>query len=338
MKPSDFDYPLPEGQIALHPASPRDAARLLVVERAAGRRTDARVRDLPRFLEPGDLIVVNDTKVLHARLFGRRASGGRIELLLLRRDEGGDHETLVRAHGSLRPGETLAMDGGICATLLERPGGGALWRARLVADGDLDTVLERAGHVPLPPYIKRPDDALDRERYQTIFAAHPGSAAAPTAGLHFTPALLDALAARGIGVAKVTLHVGYGTFQPVEAERIEEHRMHAEEFEVSEQAARAIRERRGRLMAVGTTTTRLLETLAATGGVRAARGRTDLFLHPGHVFRAVDLLFTNFHLPRSSLLMLACAFAGRERVLDAYAHALAAGYRFTSYGDATLFV
>jgi len=338
VKPSDFDYPLPEGHIAQRPASPRDAARLLVVERATGRRTDALVRDLPRFLEPGDLLVVNDTKVLHARLFGRRATGGRIEMLLLRRDEGGDHEALVRTHGSLRPWETLAMDGGIRATLLERPGGGAIWRARLAAEGDLDAVLERAGHVPLPPYLKRPDDALDRERYQTIFAAHPGSAAAPTAGLHFTPALLEALAARGVGVAKVTLHVGYGTFQPVEAERIEEHRMHAEEYEVTEEAARAISGRKGRLVAVGTTTTRVLESLAATGGVRAARGRTDLFLRPGHAFRAVELLFTNFHLPRSSLLMLVCAFGGREQVLGAYAHALAAGYRFTSYGDATLFV
>jgi S-adenosylmethionine:tRNA ribosyltransferase-isomerase len=202
--------------------------------------------------------------------------------------------------------------------------------------GDLEAAIERSGHVPLPPYIRRPDRPEDRESYQTIFAARPGSAAAPTAGLHFTPALLDALRARGVGIARITLHVGYGTFAPVDAERIEDHRLHAEEFEVTEESARQITGRRGRLVAVGTTTTRVLEGLARTGGIRAARGTTDLFLYPGVPFLAVEGLLTNFHLPRSSLLMLVCAFLGRQRVLDAYAHALDHGYRFFSYGDAML--
>jgi len=335
---SDFDYALPPDRVALHPAEPRDSARLLVVDRRGGAPVDAQVRDLPGFLEPGDLLVVNDTKVLHARLFGRRASGGRVELLLIRREGPGTREALLRAHRSLPPGERLALDGGITATLLERTGPGPVWRVALECDGDLEAAIERAGHVPLPPYIRRADLPEDRARYQTVFAARPGSAAAPTAGLHFTEGLLARLAERGVGVARITLHVGYGTFQPIEVERVEEHRMHAEEFEVTAEAARAIRERKGRCVAVGTTAARVVESLAASGGIRAARGRTDLFLYPGRPFRAVEALLTNFHLPKSSLLLLVCAFAGRERVLEAYAHAIERGYRFYSYGDASLFL
>jgi len=335
LRPEDFDYPLPTDRIASEPASPRDAARLLVL---GPSMDDRRVGHLPDLLLSGDLLVVNDTRVRRARLFGRRATGGRVELLVLRRHEGGAYDALVRAHKRIRPGEEIPLDGGLLATLLERREG-AVWRVGIeggTGGTDIEDEIERVGHVPLPPYLKRPDRPEDRESYQTIFAARLGSAAAPTAGLHFTTELLERLEARGVGIARITLHVGYGTFAPVDAERIEEHRLHAEEFEVTEEAASAIARRRGRLVAVGTTTTRVLETLARTGGIRPARGTTDLFLYPGVPFLAVQGLLTNFHLPKSSLLMLVCAFAGRERVLAAYARALEGGYRFFSYGDAML--
>ncbi|MHC4451738.1 MAG: tRNA preQ1(34) S-adenosylmethionine ribosyltransferase-isomerase QueA [Planctomycetota bacterium] len=331
MKVNAFTFPLPPDRIASKPVEPRDAAKLLVVGEVLRDRT---VADLPELLQPGDLLVVNDTKVRRARLFGRRATGGRVEMLFLRDLSPGLHEALVRANKRLRPGESIEMEGGIFATLEGRPDGDAIWRVKI--EGDLEAALEAAGHVPLPPYIKREDDPADRDRYQTVFAREPKSAAAPTAGLHFTPELLARLASRGVGVAKVTLHVGYGTFQPVDCENVEEHRLHEEEFEVSEETARRINERKGRLVAVGTTTTRVLESLAATGGIRAARGKTDLFLYPGKKFAAIDALLTNFHLPESSLLMLVCAFGGTTRVLDAYHHALQNGYRFFSYGDAML--
>ena len=331
MKVSAFSYPLPPERIALAPVTPRDSARLLHVGK---NLRDKRVFDLPELLEPGDLLVVNDTKVKRARLYGRRATGGRVEVLFLRELGAGSHEALVRANKRLRPGETIDLDGGVFGTLEERPDADAIWRVRI--DGDLDAALAAEGHVPLPPYIKRDDTADDRDRYQTIFARDAKSAAAPTAGLHFTPELMRRLGARGIETATITLHVGYGTFQPVDVEEVEQHRLHEEEFEVSEQAARAINERKGRLVAVGTTSTRVLESLAATGGIRAARGKTDLFLYPGKQLQAIDLLFTNFHVPESSLLMLVCAFGGTERILDAYRHALAGDYRFFSYGDAML--
>jgi S-adenosylmethionine:tRNA ribosyltransferase-isomerase len=334
VRTAEFDYDLPSERIALEPVAPRDRARLLVLP-AEGLR-DAHVRDLPDLLEPGDVLVVNDTKVRPARVFGRRVTGGRVEFLLLEREPGGVHAALVRANKRLRPGEIVQMDGGLEARLLERPEGGAIWRIRIEGAPDVDAVLDRVGHVPLPPYIKRPDRPEDRERYQTMFAAHGASAAAPTAGLHFTPGLVARLQARGVEIVTVTLHVGYGTFQPIASERVEDHRLHAEDFAVTAEAAERITRRRGRLVAVGTTTTRVLETLAATGGVRAATGRTDLFLYPGRPFQAIDGLMTNFHLPQSSLLLLVCAFAGRERVLAAYEHALAHGYRFYSYGDAML--
>ena len=333
MELKDYDYDLPPGRIAERPVEPRDAARLLVLR---GAPEDARIRDLPGLLEPGDLLVVNDTRVVPARVFGRRATGGRVEFLLLRREPSGVHEALVKAHRRLRPGEFVEMDGGMRAQLLERPEGGAVWRVRIEVDGSFEERLEEVGHVPLPPYIKRDDVPADRERYQTVFADRAGSAAAPTAGLHFTDELLERLRERGVGLARVTLHVGYGTFQPIECETVEDHRMHAEEFEVGEEAVEAIENRRGRLVAVGTSTTRVLETLAATGGIRPERGRTDLYLYPGRPLRVVEGLLTNFHLPKSSLLLLVCAFAGRERVLDAYRHAIEQGYRFYSYGDAML--
>jgi S-adenosylmethionine:tRNA ribosyltransferase-isomerase len=282
------------------------------------------------------VLVVNDTRVRPARIFGRRATGGHVEFLLLEQEPGGVRAALVRANKRLRPNEIVQMDGGLEARLLDRPEGGAVWRIRIEGAADVDAVLDRVGHVPLPPYIKRPDRPEDRERYQTIFAEQGASAAAPTAGLHFTPELVARLQEKGIEIVTVTLHVGYGTFQPIVAERVEDHRLHAEDFAVTAEAAERITSRRGRLIAVGTTTTRVLETLAATGGIRAAAGRTDLFLYPGRPLLAIDGLLTNFHLPQSSLLLLVCAFAGRERVLAAYEHALAHGYRFYSYGDAML--
>ena len=329
MKVKEFSYTLPPERIATEPADPRDAARLLLLERGGGGPRDESIRNLPELLEPGDLLVVNDTKVLPARLFGRRSTGGKVEFLFLRVDR-----ALVKAHRRLRPGEVVETDGGLLVELLEKDG--AIWRVR--ADGDLPATLEEHGHMPLPPYIKRDDHAGDREHYQTMFADQPGSAAAPTAGLHFTPDLVDRLAARGVGMTRVTLHVGYGTFQPLDEDlkNVEEHRLHAEEFEVTEAAVEAIESRKGRLIAVGTTTTRVLESLARTGGLRAARGSTDLFLYPGQEFRLVEGLLTNFHLPESSLLMLVCAFGGTESVLAAYAHAVDSGYRFYSYGDAML--
>ena len=331
MKLSDFDFELPPRQIATEPARPRDSARLLTVGEALADRT---VRDLPELLEPGDLLVVNDTRVRPARIFGRRETGGRVEFLMLRREPAGVYQSLVKAHRRLRPGETVALDGDVSVTLLERPQGGAIWRVRV--HGDLDAALDEFGHVPLPPYIKRGDMPEDRESYQTIFADEPGSAAAPTAGLHFTDDLLARLDARGVGIARVTLHVGYGTFQPIDTEEVEDHRMHAEHFSVSEEAAETIAGRRGRLIAVGTTTTRVLETLERTGGIRAGEGRTELYLYPGQRVTVIDGLLTNFHLPQSSLLLLVCAFGGKDRILDAYAHAVRSGYRFYSYGDAML--
>jgi len=331
VKLSDFDYELTPDRIATEPARPRDAARLLVVGDGLQDRV---IRDLPGLLEPGDLLVVNDTRVRPARIYGRRATGGRVEFLILRREPAGACEALVKAHRRLRPGEVVEMDGGLAVTLLERPEGGAIWR--ISVHGDLDAALEAHGHMPLPPYIKRADRAADRETYQTVFADRNGSAAAPTAGLHFTPELLERLDARDIGLARVTLHVGYGTFQPIDTEEVEDHRMHAEHFDVSEDAAEAIAARRGRLIAVGTTTARVLETLERTGGIRPGEGRTELYLYPGRDVTSIDGLLTNFHLPKSSLLLLVCAFGGTGRILDAYAHAIANGYRFYSYGDAML--
>ncbi len=327
----DFDYELPPGRVAKTPAERRDQARLLVVDRATGTLRDSRVCDLPEWLAPGDLLVLNDTKVLFGRLFGRRATGGRVEILRLRRDPGGAWEALVKAHRHLRPGEAVQLDEGFSAELLERPEGGAVWRLEIKGSVDFDEALERLGRVPLPPYLKRKDTPEDRERYQTVYARRMGSAAAPTAGLHFTPGLLHKL-----DVAKVTLHVGYGTFKPIKTKHIEDHRVEEEEFEVTEEAARTISARKGRLVAVGTTATRVLETLARSGGIRAAAGRTDLFLYPGCEFHAVEVLLTNFHLPKSSLFLLVCAFAGRERMMAAYRHAIENGYRFYSYGDAML--
>ena len=343
-----FDFELPPGQIAQRPAPRRDASRLLVLGRADGRiRAHATVADLPDFLSAGDLLVTNDTRVFPARLLGRRdPSGGAVECLLLRRlDDEERWEALVHPGQKLKPGKLVVFEGQgmvLRGEILERHFHGRR-TIRLRAEGglDVDQVVDAIGHVPLPPYIHRPDEREDRERYQTVFARARGSVAAPTAGLHFTAGLLERLEALGVERTQVTLHVGYGTFKPVRAERVEDHGVDEEVFDIPEDAAarieRARREGR-RVIAVGTTTTRTLEAAALRGGgrVQPGRGATDLFVYPGFRFQVLDGLFTNFHLPRSSLLMLVSAFAGREPVLAAYREAVSAGYRFYSYGDAML--
>ena len=338
MKVSDFDFDLPEALIAQAPLPERSAARLLVVDGAAGTWRDGAVRDLPTLLQPGDLVVFNDTRVIPARLHGQKDSGGKVEVLIERLLS--EHEALahVRASKAPKPGTRLHMEGGVVLEMLGRAD--ELFHLRLVEGGaSLLAALEAHGHMPLPPYIERADTASDRERYQTVFADRPGAVAAPTAGLHFDEALLEAIRARGVETARVTLHVGAGTFQPVRVENVAEHHMHAEWIEVPEatvEAIRATRARGGRVVAIGTTAVRALESSAqAHGGALAPwQGDTRLFITPGYTFRVVDALFTNFHLPRSTLLMLVCAFGGYETVMGAYRHAVASAYRFFSYGDA----
>ncbi|HET9298747.1 MAG TPA: tRNA preQ1(34) S-adenosylmethionine ribosyltransferase-isomerase QueA [Candidatus Polarisedimenticolaceae bacterium] len=338
----DYAYDLPEEQIAQEPLPRRDASRLLVLDRDTGEVAHRAFLDLPDVLAPGDLVVVNDTRVVPARLLGRKRTGGRAEILLLEAT-GEDTWRALLAHAPA-PGGVVELGEGVSATVLAREGEVGTVRLSATAT-DLHGALARLGRMPLPPYVHRapgdPRDATDRERYQTVFAREPGAAAAPTAGLHFTPEVLDRLAARGIARTAITLHVGPGTFLPFRGEEVaEDHRLHEEPFAVPPAAAVAIAETRargGRVVAVGTTVARTLETAAAGDGtVRAGSGRTRLFLRPGSRFRVVDALLTNFHLPRSSLLVLVCAFAGRERTLAAYREAVRAGYRFYSYGDAML--
>ncbi len=340
VKLSDFDYPLPPDRIAQRPAPRRDASRLMVVPRRGEEIGHRHFRDLPELLQAGDLLVVNDTRVVPARLHGHKESGGRVELLLSRPVGDGLWEAMVR--GRTRVGSRLLLAGGALTATVEALGSGPMRLVRLEPAEELDTILRNHGEIPLPPYIERPagDTVEDRERYQTVFSAHPGAVAAPTAGLHFTPELLARLDARGIERVAVTLHVGPGTFRPVEVERISDHRMETERYRVGEAAAAAIEAARAagrRIIACGTTVTRVLETVwRGHGAVVAGAGESDLFLYPGERFGVVDGLITNFHLPRSTLLMLVAAFAGRERILAAYAEAVREGYRFYSYGDAML--
>jgi len=334
----DFDYELPPERIAQHPA-PRGASRLLVLDREGPER-HRHVRDLPELLRPGDLLVINDTRVIPARLFGRRAGGGQIEILLTGKAGDRDWDALVKPGRRARPGTVITLDEKLTAEVLEKEETG---RHRLRFSEPIELHLERLGHMPLPPYIQREDEAEDRDRYQTVWAKNPGAIAAPTAGLHFTRELLDQLTAAGIEIAEVTLHVGLGTFKPVTAERVEDHRMETERWQVGEttvEAIRRTRERGGRVVAIGTTVVRTLESAALAGGgeVRAGSGATELFITPGFEFQVVDVLLTNFHLPKSTLLMLVSAFAGKERVLAAYEEAIRESYRFYSYGDAMLVV
>lgn len=344
---SDFDYHLPEELIAQE-AAPRGTSRLLVMNRATGALEDASVSELPQYLHPGDLLVVNNTRVLAARLLGKRdPSGGAVECLLLRHVDGDVWEALMHPGQKLKPGARVRfgdLAGALHAEVLDRHFFGRRTIRLTAEDGaDVDALIESLGHVPLPPYIKRGDRPEDRERYQTVFARERGSVAAPTAGLHFTEALLAALDARGVERTEITLHVGYGTFKPVRTEDVESHVVDPEHYEISEHAAAAINsalDAGRRVIAVGTTTTRAIEDAAARGRGRVAAGpgEATTYIYPGFEFRVIRGLFTNFHLPKSSLLMLVAAFAGRERVLSTYDEAVARRYRFYSYGDAMLVI
>jgi S-adenosylmethionine:tRNA ribosyltransferase-isomerase len=340
MKLDDFDYPLPEELIAQEPLPERDASRLLVLHRNDGRREHRRFSDFPQYLREGDLLVLNDAKVIPARLIGKKiGTGGKVELLLdmpVGDPRGNTWQALGQASKAIRPGARLDFQG-LGAEVIASLGGGR-YEVSFLTD-DLSLELQRVGRVPLPPYIRRQASAEDVERYQTFFAEKPGAAAAPTAGLHFTRELLGESLARGVRVAKVTLYVGAGTFLPIRTSDIEQHHMHAERFEVSEAAAQEharARARGGRIIAVGTTAARTLESAWQGDRLKAGEGVTELFIYPGYHFQAVDALVTNFHLPRSTLLLLVSAFAGRDAVLAAYREAIALQYRFFSYGDAML--
>jgi S-adenosylmethionine:tRNA ribosyltransferase-isomerase len=335
---ADFAYELPDELIAQVPLPARSASRLLVLDRATGATADRRFRELPRLLSRGDLLVLNDTRVVAARLFGSKPSGGRVEILLER--PVGEREALAQLRSSkpIRPGLEIATPGGPVLVMAREED---LWRIRL-PEAVLD-FFDRVGHVPLPPYIRRAAGELDQERYQSLFARERGAVAAPTASLHFDETLLEALEARGVGRAFVTLHVGAGTFQPVRTDDLDSHVMHAERATVGAATCGAIARARAegrRVVAVGTTVVRALESAALSskeeGALAPWSGETTLFVRPGFRFRVVDALVTNFHLPESTLLMLVCAFAGREPVLRAYRHAVEARYRFFSYGDAML--
>jgi S-adenosylmethionine:tRNA ribosyltransferase-isomerase len=323
---SEFDYALPPALIAQHPAQQRSSSRLLRL-RAGGALEDLAFGDLPGLVDARDCLVLNDTRVIKARLTGRKSSGGRIELLVERLL--GPHEALALIRASHPPaaGAELQVGDGVAVTVQGRDGD--LYKVRFSAE--IEPLLERSGAVPLPPYITHSPGEADAERYQTVYADRPGAVAAPTAGLHFDEEVLKAIASRGARIARLTLHVGAGTFQPVRAGQVEDHRMHRERFSIPVATTQAIEARR--VLAVGTTSLRALESFALTG---KREGETDLFIYPGFRFRVVNRLLTNFHLPKSTLLMLVCAFAGKERIFEAYRHAIHEGYRFFSYGDAML--
>jgi S-adenosylmethionine:tRNA ribosyltransferase-isomerase len=332
MRRADFSYSLPQQLIAVRPLPRRTASRLLALDGTTGAIRDLQFADLPFLLRPGDLLVLNDTRVLPARLSGRKASGGACEILLERILD--DRRILAQARASkgLRPGTTVGLPAGAVARVLARHG--ELYELEL--DRAALPYFESHGSVPLPPYVARAADDADRERYQTVYADLPGAVAAPTAGLHFDEDMLVKIRGSGVGIERLTLHVGAGTFQPLRADDLESHRMHAERFRVplaTVHAIESVRRQGGRVIAVGTTVVRALESAAAGGALEARDGETDIFIRPGYRFRVVDALLTNFHLPESTLLVLVAAFAGRERVLAAYHHAIAGGYRFFSYGD-----
>ncbi len=341
---SDYDYTLPAELIAQAPSDRRDRSRLLRLERRTGAVSHHRFDRLARWLSPGDVLVVNDTEVIPARLVGRKATGGKVEVFLLDYTggvrQGGTFrcDCLVKASKPVKAGALIHFGEEWCGCVSDIAGG--FCRVEFSGGGDIDLLLDRLGHVPLPPYIRRLDRPEDRKAYQTVYAAVRGAVAAPTAGLHFTPRLMEEIRAQGVAVAAITLHVGYGTFAPVRAADIRTHRMHAERYTISESAAETVNAARAaghRVVAVGTTAVRTLEFAAGPSGrIRAGSGCCDLFIYPGYRFKAVDAMITNFHLPKSTLLMLAAAFAGREAILGAYRAAVAEGYRFYSYGDAML--
>lgn len=353
MRLSEFDYHLPEELIAQEPLADRSASRMLVVHRAEGRWEDRYFRELPGFLRAGDCLVLNDSRVFPSRLYGRREGvhslpvgkrnpkrfenlSGRVEVFLTApvSEDRKTWEALVRPGRKMRTGERIHFDDALAGEIVARGEFGER-TIRFECEGDIYDVLDRIGHVPLPPYIHRPDRPEDRERYQTVFAARTGSVAAPTAGLHFTPEVIERCREAGAEIAHVTLHVGLGTFQPLHTEVVEEGRLHAEHYEIGAEAAIRINAAQRRI-AVGTTAVRTIETAALGGRIEASSGDTSTFIYPGWRFRAVDAMLTNFHLPKSSLLLLVCAFGGKELTIEAYRHAVAARYRFFSYGDCML--
>jgi S-adenosylmethionine:tRNA ribosyltransferase-isomerase len=357
---SDFNFDLPPEQIAQNPLEQRDASRMLILDRQSQTWEDSTFLTLPERLRGNELIVVNNARVIPARLFGRRAGvraekpgknrrsvreflSSEIEVLLTRQISPDEWEALVRPGRKMRVGERVDFGQGELSAEVIGRGEYGLRRIRLTAQGDVNQAIERLGHIPLPPYISREDEPADRERYQTIFADHPGAVAAPTAGLHFSPAILEKLKKRGIEIAAITLEVGLGTFQPIHVDKIDQHKIHTERYEISEQAATAIcnaRRDARPILAIGTTVVRALEDAAGKAALKDAptilesgTAEADIFIKPGHQFRVVDQLITNFHLPQSTLLILVSAFAGRDLILGAYRHAVEAGYRFYSYGD-----
>ena len=343
MKKSDFHYELPDELIAQAPLPERSASRLLLVPPgdaalSSGEFADMGVRDLPSLLQPGDLLVFNDTRVIPARLFGNKATGGRVEILIERLLANNEARAQLGVSKSPKPGSRIALDAGGEAEVLARDDAG-FWHLRFHLPEPLENWLLHAGRLPLPPYIQREPGADDAERYQTVFAKEVGAVAAPTAGLHFDDALLDALRARGIEFGHVTLHVGAGTFQPMRVDDIHEHRMHSEWINVGAELVQQVRRTRasgGRVVAIGTTVLRALESALVDGELQPFAGDTSIFIFPGYRIRSVDALLTNFHLPESTLLMLVSAFAGKERIFAAYEHAVRERYRFFSYGDAML--
>ena len=333
----DFDFELPAGLIAQVPADERTASRLLHLDGNTGALTDGHFRQLAEYVARGDVMVFNDTRVIKARLTGTKDSGGKVEVLIERVLAGDQALAQVRASKSPRAGSRLALVGGVAAIVVGRQG--EFFELRFEACDDIHALLERHGAVPLPPYITHTADAVDEARYQTVYARAPGAVAAPTAGLHFDAAMLDALKQRGVTIAHVTLHVGAGTFQPVRVADLREHQMHSEWYDVPQATADAVNTARAqgsRIMAVGTTSLRALESASAGGELKAGTGDTRLFITPGYAFKVVDRLLTNFHLPKSTLLMLVSAFAGVDNVRRAYRHAIDQRYRFFSYGDAML--
>lgn len=340
MRLSDFFYELPDELVAQAPLPVRSDSRLLCLDRPGGEYRDRMIAELPGLLRAGDLLVFNDTRVMPARLAGVKDTGGRVEVLVERVLERDTALAQIRASKPLRAGGRVVLDGGMVAEVIRRANGG-FYELRLDGGNSIDELMHARGVLPLPPYITRPADEVDRERYQTVFARNEGAVAAPTAGLHFDADLLGRLDAAGVSRARITLHVGAGTFQPVRCEDLGQHRMHSERVEVDAQTCaeiRATRARGGRVIAVGTTVVRALEAASDADGPRPFHAETDIFITPGYRFRAIDGMLTNFHMPHSTLLMLVCAFAGHGQVMSAYRHAVAARYRFFSYGDAMLIV
>ncbi len=335
----DFNYHLPQELIAIHPPAIRDGSRLMLLDRTSRAIAEDKFCNLQIYLRPGDLLVMNDTRVIPARLFGHKPTGGRVEIFLLRRLSSGPErwECLLRSSKKFRDGQNILLESGMSAVVLSR-NCSENWLVEFTGNEPFDVWLEREGHIPLPPYLQRDDCRVDRERYQTVIAREPGAVAAPTAGLHFTHELLERLTSNGIGTAFLTLHTGLGTFLPVRVKHVEDHQIHTERYAISHDTAEAVNRTKaagGRVIAVGTTSARTLEYSAQQSGhVVAGSGNADIFIYPGYRFNVVDALITNFHLPESTLLMLVSALAGREFVLDAYQEAVSRGFRFYSYGDA----